>query len=41
MLQKRSWDSKKARLGLKLSMVYPDGSRSETFERSISIKSQY
>jgi hypothetical protein len=36
-----TWDSAKGRIGRKLIMIYPDGSVSKTFEKSISIKSEF
>lgn len=42
MLVKRAvWNSAKGKIGCKLMMVYPDGSSSETFERSISIREEF
>ncbi len=38
MLVKELWNSAKGRVGTKLVMVYPDGSRVETFEKTISVK---
>jgi|SRR5579863_372136 len=35
------WDNRKHRMGTKLLMVYPDGSRSTTMEKSISIKQSF
>ncbi len=42
MLSKKPvWDSSKNRMGAKLAIVYPDGTVSETFERSISLRSNF
>ena len=40
-LHKKTWDGAKGRVGCKLYAVYPDGSVSETFEKSISVKSSF
>lgn len=36
-----AWDSSKNRLGKKLAMVYPDGTMAETFERTITVRSEF
>ena len=41
MLTKQGWNSAKGRIGTKIIMVYPDGTRAETFERTISIKKSF
>lgn len=42
MLVKRNvWNHEKSRMGHSLVMVYPDGSRSETREKSISVKREF
>lgn len=41
LLSKRCWNAAKGQISTKLVMVYPDGSRAETFERSISIRKTY
>ena len=40
-LSREVWNGAKGRMGTKIYAVYPDGSRSETFERSISVRSQF
>lgn len=41
MLTKKTFDHAKSRMGTKLIMVYPDGSRTETMEKKISIKRSF
>lgn len=41
MLVKSVWNSAKGRVSPKLVMLYPDGSRNETFEKSITIRQQF
>lgn len=41
LVKKPIWDSSKNRLGTKLAMVYPDGSITETFERSVTVKQEF
>lgn len=41
MLSKQVWNGAKSRMGTKLVMVYPDGRRAETFERTISIRQDF
>lgn len=38
MMVKEAWNGAKGRVMSKLIMVYPDGTRTETFEKTISIK---
>lgn len=35
------WNDVKGRMGRKIYAVYPDGTRSETFERSISVRKEF
>lgn len=41
LLVKQLWNPAKGRIGSKLVMVYPDGSQTTTFEKTISIKQQF
>ncbi len=41
VLQKQFWNQAKGRMGTKLTIVYPDGTRTATFERSISVKGSF
>lgn len=41
MVKNQVWNGIKGRCMDKLMMVYPDGSRTETFEKSISIKKEF
>lgn len=41
MMVKEAWDGQKMKMGRKLIMVYPDGTMSQTFEKSISIKKEF
>jgi hypothetical protein len=41
MLTKQVWNGAKGRMGMKLVMVYPDGSQSETLEKTISIRKDF
>lgn len=41
LVKEKVWNGAKGRIGRKLLMVYPDGSRSETMERSISIRQSF
>jgi hypothetical protein len=42
MMQRRPvFDTTRSRMGCKLYMIYPDGSRVETFEKSISIQQSF
>jgi len=40
-MQAQKWNAAVGRMGTKLYAVYPDGSRSETFERSISVRRDF
>lgn len=40
-LSREAWNPAKGRMGTKLYAVYPDGSRTETFERSISVRAKF
>lgn len=42
MMQKRPvWDTVRNKMGGSLMMIYPDGTTSQTFERSISIRKEF
>lgn len=41
MFKEKVWDGAKGRMGMKLLMVYPDGSRATTMEKRISLKQSF
>jgi len=38
MVKRQVWDASKGRMGTRLTMVYPDGSRVTTMERTITVR---
>lgn len=40
-LSAQKWNSAKSRMGTKFFAVYPDGTHAETFERTISVRSDF
>jgi len=41
MLTMQCWNSMKGRMGIKITMVYPDGTTNSTFEKTISLRKEF